>query len=245
MKMISRFSGNIRNGNVPSTRMKKSLLSYLGLQYRFYNYFFVAILCIIFILLGIFFINKNIIVFIIYLFLLLGLVVLYFVLLDKRRIKYIADIAYYYETYFKEYQDMKRIFTYHILGIDEIKKESVLFFSDGYYFYIFEDCLLSTHIPLKGNFKTNYNSMPLLKIYDAEAVDHKPFTFKLGEVISYTLVGKYKKEPEHEIEEEYCHVFAKQEFSNYLAITLSDFRILKLGVNVYPFFQEILPLKEV
>lgn len=243
--MNNRFSKDIRNGNVMSVGMKRALFAYLGVEFGLYTIFFRMIIFFLIAIIGLLIAVNSLLGLLIYgCFVLLGAVIYLFMVL-KRKDKYLEDIQYYYESKYAEYAEMQRFYTYQLDSTAARLKNSVLFFSDGYYFYVFDDPLISTGICLGRRFRNTYNPTPMLKVYDEDSINQPPFSFKLNDILYYELIGEYMVDPNHSLKEELIHIFPYGIEKNYVQITFSNFKVLQLGSNVYSFLKEILPLKEI
>ncbi len=250
--MQNKYFKKVSQGQCFNQKEIKGLSSYLGLRVSYLHIFFLIILSVILvstnlILLGAFtFFKKNIYLAILFNLLLIGGVLFFlFKYFLKRKKNYLNVIDDYYQKKLSSYAEMKKYYTtFSPIPENYLKKSSVLFLTDGYYFVILEDFLIQTEYFFGPRYKNKYNKYPLLKILDKESILKRHVDFKLSDIAYYTIVGKIKEEIAHTNYDEYLHLFSEDDYNNYVEVHLKNFHVLTFGTNIYEVLKELLPLKE-
>lgn len=250
--MKNKFFAKVDSGNALNEKEINKLAEYIGVKPSYLK-IIVSILAIIIwififlIFIGVFSFYKGnyVLAWIFFFSYLIIFSVINFRFYDKRFQIYLSCIDLYYKKTLKEHSEMQKIYTRNIPSPDSyIVKNSVLLLTDGYYFYVREDFLLQTKWFLNKKYKTKYNPYPLLKVLDSQSIGKREVMFKLSDIESYEIIGEYTLDFDHNLFEEYLHVFDLPSYENYILIEMKDKKTWKFGCNVYEVLKDIIPLRE-
>ncbi len=217
----------LASGNLLDDNELNYVKAYQAYAYNVYLTILLAVGIVIFLTGFIFTLLMNLIVGLILLILGLLIIIYYspiFFFLNRKYYK--KALAKYLENRLKEYQNKKILYVYFKCHSNfNIKKDSVYFIYDEYYFTIKEDLLCEEKI---GNniFKYPDNNFEKIGI-----------KFKLNEISSFLSLkeGKYHNANYLELVEK---KIVKEEFCQ---INLKDFRTINIGMEVGLVLNELLP----
>ena len=178
-------------------------------------------------------ITLKIIISIILLFLLI--IVLFFKCNTKKIVSYLDVLKDFYIERLCEYEGFENIFVQHqFMKNGYLQNNLVIFATDGYDFYIFDDLLKETKYLLPNKFKAPNNKRPALKIFDQEFVRKRPVYFHVNEISYYKLLKPYipdlKEEETYGYEyRRYTYTATSNRLDNYCLLELEDGSTFKLA----------------
>ena len=175
----------------------------------------------------------KIIISIILLFLLI--IVLFFKCNTKKIVSYLDVLKDFYIERLCEYEGFENIFVQHqFMKNGYLQNNLVIFATDGYDFYIFDDLLKETKYLLPNKFKAPNNKRPALKIFDQEFVRKSPVCFHVNEISYYQMFKPYAGDLKEKATlgyeyRRYTYTVTSNNLSNYCLLELEDGSTFKLA----------------
>ena len=152
--------------------------------------------------------------------------------------EYFSAIKKYYDKRFEEYRGFKMITVCrNVFAPGEDTKRLCYLFSDGYEFYLFDDCLIDTSYDLPKGFKSNVVLKPILKVFDYDLVNKSILYFKITDINFYKAYIKKNEDLSYQGYDLYTISNKKIELNSYVWVQLFNKEPLKFDINVLEFLR--------